>query len=31
MLERWSVDICCVEDTRFSGKSVGMVNGKGAG
>ena len=28
MLERRPLDICCVHQTRFSGKSVRMISGK---
>ena len=30
MLESRSVDICCVQETRFRRKSVGMIHGKAA-
>ena len=30
MLERRSVDIVCVQETRFRGKSVRMISGKAA-
>ena len=30
ILERMSLDICCVQETRFRGKSVKMVSGKAA-
>ena len=30
MLERRSVDNCCVQDTKFRGKSVRMICGKAA-
>ena len=28
MLERSSVDICCVQETKFRGKSVRMISTK---
>ena len=30
MLERKSVDVCCVQDTKFRGKWVRMISGKAA-
>ena len=30
ILERMSLDICCVQETRFRGKSIKMVSGKAA-
>ena len=30
MLEHRPVDICCIQEIKFSGKSVRMISGKGA-
>ena len=30
MLEHRTVDICCIQEIKFSGKSVRMISGKGA-
>ena len=30
MVKCRSVDICCVQETRFTGKSFNVINGKGA-
>ena len=30
MLERRSVDVCCVQETRFRGMSLRMISGKAA-